>query len=206
MSFSTFMLRVNRVSRCSCVAGIIICGIGCENPVAEPVQQPSSDIKSQSTDISDSNKEDEPSAASRVEPGTELTEADFVETLQETGAKLVVVQVYLEGCGPCMTEALRLTEKEEEWRSAGVAILGMGMDETSDGPKRFYEHTGKRITYPLYLAPWFSEQQEVIMTPTVFIYSVDGKQLFRTDPEHAEEGIMATLDAELSRLLGESSG
>ncbi len=141
--------------------------------------------------------------SSRVEPGTNLAEANFEKTLGETDAKFVVVQVYLEGCGPCMTEALHLTEKESQWRKEGVAILGLGMDETPDGPKAFFEHTGKRITYPLYLAPWFAQQQDVFITPTVFIYSAGGEQLFRTDPEQAEEGVITALSEKLRELLGE---
>jgi len=138
-----------------------------------------------------------------VEPGTELTEADFKQALRETGAKYVVLQVYMEACGPCMSEALHLSKQREEWQKWGVAILGMGMDETPAGPQAFYRHTGGRITYPLYLAPWFSEQQEVFATPTLFIYGADGEQLFRTDPETAEESVMVALNAKLSQLVGE---
>jgi len=136
-----------------------------------------------------------------IEPGTELTEADFKQAIRETGAKYVVVQVYMEACGPCMSEALHFTNKQEEWQASSVSILGMGMDETPAGSKAFYRHTGERITFPLYWAPWFSEQQEVFATPTVFIYGADGEQLFRTDPLTAEEGVMASVSAKLSQLL-----
>ena len=61
--------------------------------------------------------------------------------------------------------------------------------------------TGQRVTFPLYLAPWFARQQKIDQTPTLFIYSADGRQLFRTDSQHAEEGIMAALDNRLSELL-----
>ena len=134
-------------------------------------------------------------------PGTLLREADFRQTLEATGADLVVVQVYLESCGACMTEALKLAKREAAWRARGVAILGLGMDETAQGPRAFYEMTGQRITYPLYLAPWFARQQEVQRTPTLFIYSADGKQLFRTDGVHAENGIVAALEEKLTELL-----
>ena len=163
---------------------------------------PTVDVDSRSVDASRSDKESDAPAAAVVEPGAELAQADFASVLRATGAKYIVLQVYMESCGPCMTEALRLTEKKSEWRASGIAILGLGMDETPDGPKAFHEHTGRRITYPLYLAPWFAEKQEVFTTPTLFIYDANGAQLFRTDPETAEEGIMASLDAELSKLSG----
>jgi len=136
-----------------------------------------------------------------VEPGTELAEVHFKQALRETGAKYVVIQVYAEACGPCMTEALRLTKQQQAWQTLGVAILGMGMDETPAGPQVFYRHTGGRITYPLYWAPWFSEQQKVYATPTLFLYGANGEQLFRADPETAEEGVMVALNAKLSQLL-----
>lgn len=137
----------------------------------------------------------------KVQPGTQLQEADFQQTLEATGADLVIVQVYLESCGACMTEALKLAKREAAWRTRNVAILGLGMDETAQGPRAFYEMTGQRITYPLYLAPWFARQQEVRRTPTLFIYSADGRQLFRTDGLHAEEGIVTALEGKLAELL-----
>ncbi len=184
------------------VAGIALFLVGCGQRTGQSAQL-SKPEEAQSASNFELNKEGQTPDASGVEPGTELTEANFKRALRETGAKFVVVQVYMEACGPCMTEALHLTEKQEEWRKSGVAILGMGMDERPAGPKAFYRHTGERITYPLYLAPWFSERQEVFATPTIFIYGADGEQLFRTDPETAEEGIMAELGAKLSQLLRE---
>jgi hypothetical protein len=100
-----------------------------------------------------------------------------------------------------MTEALKLAKHEVAWRARGVAILGLGMDETAQGPQAFYEMTGQRITYPLYLAPWFARQQRVRQTPTLFIYSAAGRQLFRTDGPHAEAGIVTALEDKLAELL-----
>jgi len=137
----------------------------------------------------------------KVPPGTLLPEKDFPQTLVATEAKLVIVQVYLESCGACMTEALELSKQETAWRNRGVAIMGLGMDETAQGPQAFYEMTGQRITFPLYLAPWFARQQKIRLTPTLFIYSTDGKQLFRTDGQQAEEGTLAALESRLSELL-----
>jgi len=173
---------------------------GCDHPPVHPTQ--ASRVKEVAVD--------EPAAlvggelgtpTSHIEPGTPLVESDFAKTLRETGARFVVVQVFMEACGPCITESLHLTAQETAWRDRGIAILGLGMDDTPDGPKAFFESTGKRVTYPLYLAPWFAQQHEVFTTPTVFIYSADGEQLFRTDTEQAESGTIESLDAKLSELL-----
>ncbi len=64
-----------------------------------------------------------------------------------------------------------------------------------------FGYCGGLLPYPLYLAPWFAQQQEVFTTPTVFNYSADGEQLYRTDAEQAESGIMNSLDTKLSELL-----
>ena len=192
-----------RVFSVCCITGISPLLGGCGQRTDEPAKHLSKPQEARAASSSELSNEGQTPNASRVEPGTELTEANFKQALRETGAKYVVIQVYMEACGPCMTEALHLTEKQEEWRKSGVAILGMGMDETPAGPKAFYRHTGERITYPLYLAPWFSEQQEVIATPTMFIYGAGGEQLFRTDPETAEEGVMAALGTRLTQLLRE---
>jgi len=173
--------------------------VGCEQPwetgpsAGQQAAQPAS-----STSPKNTSPEKQTLA---VEPGTELAEVHFKQTLRKTGAKYVVLQVYAEACGPCMAEALLLTKQQQAWQTSGVAILGMGMDETPAGPQAFYRHTGQRITYPLYWAPWFAEQQKVYATPTLFIYRANGEQLFRTDPETAEEGAMVALNAKLSQLL-----
>ena len=136
----------------------------------------------------------------RIAPGTPLAKSAFQQTLAETGAKWIVVQVYMEACGPCITEAIHMTEKLSEWQRKGIAVIGLGMDETATGPKTFFRQTGQRVTYPLYLAPWFAEEQEVYSAPTIFVYDSAGNQLLRADPETAENGIMATVEAKLADL------
>ena len=137
----------------------------------------------------------------RIVPGTPLRESDFEQTLRATGAEFVVVQVYAEACGPCITEALKLTQIEKQWRDQGVAILGMGMDETSAGPVSFFNSTGGRVKFPLYLAPWFAKQQQVEATPALFIYSANGTQVYRGDPASAETNTIAALSEKLTELL-----
>lgn len=112
-----------------------------------------------------SAEEELPKEVLRVEPGTKLTEAAFTQTLRDTGAKFIIVQVYMEACGPCMTEALHLTEKQDAWRKSGVAVLGLGMDDTPDGPQAFYRHTGERITFPLYMARGFLSSRKSSQLP-----------------------------------------
>lgn len=179
---------------------LLSCIGGCGDPPVERVQASRSEAvaaEKPAGSVGDTRG----TLASPVAPGTPLEPSDFQKTLRGTGARFVVVQVYMQACGPCITESLQLTAKEAAWRDKGIAILGLGMDDTPDGPKAFFESTGKRVTYPLYLAPWFAQQREVFTTPTVFIYSADGEQLYRTDTEQAESGIMNSLDTKLAELL-----
>jgi len=135
-----------------------------------------------------------------VAPGTRLEESAFDSTIRATGARWIVVQVFAEACGPCMTEALELTEKRLMWNAQGIEILGLGMDDSAEAAKTFDENTGGRITFPLYSAPWFARQQEVTVTPTLFLYDSRGQQLLRTDPVQADPSVLAVLQNKLDDL------
>jgi len=137
-----------------------------------------------------------------VAPGTTLSENGFASALRATGARLIVVPVFAAECGPCMTEALRLTARRTAWKAMGVDVMGMGMDETPAEVRRFFQATGERIDYPLYHAPWFAKKNHVDIMPTVFIYSVAGKRLFRTDVTESESDVQAALERKLSELVG----
>jgi len=176
-------------------ASCVLCLNGCNKPTGEL----SSRLETEVLLSADSGKKQE--TLSRVEPGTLLEEAEFKKTLLAAGAELVVVQVYLDACGPCITEALKLTQMQPKWHSQGVTILGLGMDETAAGPKSFFDSTGGRINFPLYLAPWFAKQQQVEATPVLFIYSASGEQLHRSDPFNAEINAVDEISEKLSELL-----
>lgn len=187
-------------TRVACFAVIACCSVwlsGCERPAGEL----SSGLQKEghSATISAPNQKDLP----RVAPGTLLSESNFSQTLLATGAEFVVVQVYAEACGPCITEALKLTQLEKQWHSQGIAILGLGMDETSAGPKSFFDSTGGRVEFPLYLAPWFAKQQQVEATPALFIYSADGEQLHRYDSKKADISAVEEISEKLAELLAE---
>lgn len=183
------------------IASVLPCLGGCDKLSSNQTSQHQDDAHTLPAPVTPANSSVESEKRARVSPGTPLIEADFVQTLRETGGEYVVVQVYMEACGPCMTEALQLTKIEEQWHQDGVAILGMGMDETPAGAEAFFESTGERIRYPLYFAPWFAKQQQVTATPTLFIYSESGKQLFRIDPLTAETSIMTAIGEKIAGLL-----
>lgn len=175
--------------------------VGCEHKMNPSSNSDSAPATSQLESSTPSQVHQRSLPLPKVPPGTLLREDHFQQTLQATGAKLIIVQVYLESCGACMTEALKLSKEESHWYEQGISILGLGMDETAQGSRAFYAMTGKRITFPLYWAPWFARQQKIVQTPTLLIYAKDGRQLFRTDAQQAEEGMMAALKNRLSELL-----
>ncbi|MCZ7646199.1 MAG: TlpA family protein disulfide reductase [Planctomycetota bacterium] len=119
-------------------------------------------------------------------------------TLRATKAQYIVIQVFAEKCGPCMEEALKLSALAREWSERGIAVIGMSYDSQPESVKRFFDDTGKRVTFPLYCAPWFAEKHEVVATPTLFVFSAEGKKLHAADP--LSEASETPLDAILSKL------
>ena len=144
--------------------------VGCGGGTREPVQL-----------------ESEQHNRAHVAPGTNLAEKDFAATLKSSGAEYVVVSVFAADCGPCLTEALQLVDRRDKWHGERIEVLGLGMGKTMEEVRRFFKQTGDRANYPLYFAPWFAEQQLVEVTPTIFVFSADGKQLFRADGTESED-------------------
>ncbi|NOX54002.1 MAG: TlpA family protein disulfide reductase, partial [Planctomycetes bacterium] len=184
MSRSSVNRRLFQAAMCFLTGALMTAVLGCGGSETRSPEE-SSSSQPQLAGSTNAVPQQEKSQHAKVAPGATLAPEDFTKALQATGARYVVIQVFQEACAPCMTEALRLTELAEQWRKDGVAILGLGMDETPDSVRAFFEHTGERISYPLYHASWFAKQQKIAMTPTVFIYSTGGEQLYRTDPEQA---------------------
>ncbi|MBE7461863.1 MAG: TlpA family protein disulfide reductase [Planctomycetes bacterium] len=122
------------------------------------------------------------SSVVKSELGALLAEAEFLTTLQASKAKYIVIQVFAEKCGPCMEEALKLSSLAPEWSKRGVAVIGLAFDPRQESVQRFFEDTGRRVTFPLYCAPWFAEKHEVLATPTLFVFSFDGKKVYVSDP------------------------
>ena len=140
-------------------------------------------------------------AAAGVRPGTVLGEDQFIQALARTGSRFIVVAVFSAACGPCLTEALELTEKQPAWQAIGVATIGMGMDQAPAESRQFFAATGGRVRYPLYHAPWFAQQQAVEATPAVFVYSAAGELLFRTDAAASGDGVLKALEGKLAELV-----
>ncbi len=183
------------------VAVVVVAMFGCERsavPTANTTIAPASGGNGVETDSSAAVSQE------RVPPGTVMAAGDFAELLAKRGGNHVVVQVFAEACGPCMTEAIELNDRLDAWRARGIAVVGLGMDDSPESVQAFYQQTGRRIRFPLYCAPWFAEQQEVTLTPTLFIYDTAGKQLFRADAESQQEGLLEALEAKLNSVARHS--
>jgi len=135
-----------------------------------------------------------------IEPGSLLTEQDFVPALKATGAKFIVITVFMADCAPCITESLQLADRRAAWRSTGVEILGIGMSEKPVDARRFFKQTGERTNFPLYTARWFPEKEKIEATPALFIFTPDGERLFRFDGESGEN-LSELINAKLEELL-----
>ncbi|MFV2068877.1 MAG: TlpA family protein disulfide reductase [Pirellulales bacterium] len=199
-SFSS-VLRSPRFARRCLLSVLLTAGCAPNEPEDVPQPVPRGDVPTLGAAGDVAGRRPRPSPPT-VAPGTPLDEDGFASALRATGARWIVVPVFAAECGPCMTEALRLTARRPAWKATGIDVVGMGMDETSADVLRFFHATGERVDYPLYRAPWFAKQHHVEITPTVLIYSADGNLRFRTDVIESEQGIQAALDEKLGELLG----
>lgn len=144
------------------------------------------------------SKQSVESSVAKSELGALLAESEFLSTLQASKAKYIVIQVFAEKCGPCMEEALKLSSLAPEWSKRGVAVIGLGFDPQQENVRQFFEDTGRRVTFPLYCAPWFAEKYEVLATPTLFVFSPDGEKVYVSDPLSVDA---TTIEMVVTRLI-----
>jgi hypothetical protein len=92
-----------------------------------------------------------------------------------------------------------LEERRPGWRKRGVEVLGLGVGDPENA-RRFFSQTGNRTAFPLYSAPWFAERQKVEATPTLFIITASGENVFRADGMEAHD-LPKLADEKLNQLL-----
>ena len=174
------------------IASLLLCSAlaACRQAPDSESQQPNHNSNVSQT----RTKQPQPTQSNKIAPGTILTQDQLKPMLQVCGTPWIVVQVFQETCGPCLTEALRLTDIRDTWRKKGISIVGLGIDPTVEETRRFSEHTGGRITYPLYHAPWFARQHEIEATPTLFLFRSDGRLVARVDPLRTDGDLLKAIE------------
>lgn len=106
--------------------------------------------------------------------GVPVTLADF------TG-KVVLVNFWITGCGPCLVEMPALDAAYRAWRDRGFALLAINMGQ---GPEALREVQRKlSLSFPLLADPLriTTSRYQVVGAPTSFLIDRDGRIRDRID-------------------------
>src|ERR1700728_2326208 len=122
-------------------------------------------------------------------------------TLSDYKGKVVLLDFWATWCPPCRKEIPGFVELYNTYKSRGLVVIGVSMDDTDDTPdvKRFAEQF--KIDYPILLGfgreddlkPAFGE----LPLPTSFVIARDGRIYARHDGLIAKEQV----EREISGLL-----
>jgi peroxiredoxin len=122
-------------------------------------------------------------------------------TLSDYKGKVVLLDFWATWCPPCRKEIPGFVELYNTYKSRGLVVIGVSMDDTDDTPdvKRFAEQF--KIDYPILLG--FGRDDELkpafgeLPLPTSFVIARDGRICDRHDGLTAKEQI----EREISALL-----
>jgi cytochrome c biogenesis protein CcmG, thiol:disulfide interchange protein DsbE len=116
-----------------------------------------------------------PSSERTMLPGLHLKDIDGRDwKLADQSGKVVVVNYWATWCPPCRIETPGLVNLYNEYRSRGVGVVGVTMDEDLDSVPPFVE--SYQIKYPILLPgrdPNISP--DGIALPTTFLYDKNGR-------------------------------
>ncbi len=132
-------------------------------------------------------------------PGTvdELPEMDvagYDALLERLHGTPVVVNVWATWCGPCQTEAPRLTAAAAEYGDR-VQFLGVDILDDRDSARGFISDHG--LPYPNVFDPGGAIRTSLgsIGQPVTAFYDADGTLVAKIDGEISEEDLAANLEA-----------
>ena len=120
-------------------------------------------------------------------------------TLSDYKGKVVLLDFWATWCPPCRKEIPGFVELYNTYKSRGLVVIGVSMDEDTSDVKRFA--TQLKINYPILLGagreddlkPTFGE----LPLPTSFVIARDGRICGRHDGLTAKEHV----EREISGLL-----
>lgn len=126
-----------------------------------------------------------------TEKGTDVSSADYA-------GKVLVVNFWYAGCGPCRAEAPALEKAYSEFQGEDVAFLGVN---TSDAPESVEAFSAKYgITYPSVMAAddgavklAFAERTPINATPTTLVLDGNGRVAARIIGELPDASVLTAL-------------
>jgi thiol-disulfide isomerase/thioredoxin len=113
---------------------------------------------------------------------TPVTAQELLKIVHDSGAKVVLVNVWATWCGPCREEFPDLVRVARAYRSKGLKVLLVSADMESDLPQVKKFLAGRGVDFPTFLQA--QKDQEFIdainphwtgAIPATFIYDGAGK-------------------------------
>jgi len=117
-------------------------------------------------------------------------------SLSDYRGKVVLLDFWATWCPPCLKEIPQYIELYDAYKSRGLAVIGISMDESTTSVKRFAKRL--KINYPILLGygrddlePAFGE----LPLPTSFVIARDGRICSKHDGFTAKEEIEREIGA-----------
>ena len=119
-------------------------------------------------------------------------------TLSDYRGKVVVLDFWATWCPPCRNEIPGLIALYDAYRSKGLVVVGVSMDDSTSDIKKFAKKIG--MNYPILLGNGHDDLEPVfgqLPLPKAFVISRDGKICFKHEGMTEKE----QLEREIGQLL-----
>lgn len=124
------------------------------------------------------------SSAKTAEPFQLYSSRGRLMSLDEHQGKVVVLDFFASWCPPCARAIPEIERLHEEYRSRGVVVLGVNVNETAD-PLEFANRMG--IQYPVLVnGERVAEKYKVTSIPTFIVISPAGEVVHRASGWNAQ--------------------
>jgi peroxiredoxin len=108
--------------------------------------------------------------------------------LSDYKGKVVLLDFWATWCPPCRKEIPDFIELYNRYRSRGLVVIGVSMDESTSGVKRFARQL--KMNYPILMGAGRDDLQEAfgdLPLPTAFVIARDGRICGKHDGFTAKE-------------------